>query len=179
MNGVDPAAARDAIQASDEAVMHPICRQRQLRLRVVAVCVVLDVVAANVAYATSRPVLAWICGGFAVFAFATMLRFRRLLINGCPAAADDLDPFLAQLGTPHDTTTTQTNGRKQDMPRYEQEPAETAAARHWDSGDRERAILVLHNTGWPLADLIGFCRERGLDEDAARRVIRDAPIDWS
>jgi hypothetical protein len=38
---------------------------------------------------------------------------------------------------------------------------------------------VLHNYGFDGDDLIRFARQRGLAEDEARQVIRDAPIDWS
>jgi hypothetical protein len=56
---------------------------------------------------------------------------------------------------------------------------EEQADEHWQTGNRGQAMVVLHNYGFDGADLIRFARRRGLSEDEARQVIRDAPIDWS
>ena len=56
---------------------------------------------------------------------------------------------------------------------------EEQADERWQAGDRGQAMVILHNYGFDGDDLIRFARQRGLSEDEARQVIRDAPIDWS
>lgn len=57
--------------------------------------------------------------------------------------------------------------------------AENAADELWQAGDRGGAMVRLHNSGWDDADMVRFGQARGLSEADVRRVIRDAPIDWS
>lgn len=60
----------------------------------------------------------------------------------------------------------------------EQRRAAGRALAEEQAGDRGQAMVVLHNSGFDGDDLVRFARQRGLSEDEARQVIRDAPIDW-
>jgi hypothetical protein len=63
--------------------------------------------------------------------------------------------------------------------------AELAAAKHaetaaradveWQAGRRDLAVVVLDDGGWHNDEVVAFCVDRGLTDEQARDLIRDAP----
>lgn len=49
------------------------------------------------------------------------------------------------------------------------------ANEQWAEGRRDIAVVVLHDAGWSTGQMLDFLRAKGLTNDEAADLIRDAP----